>query len=101
MIVNGNNKLLKSSVQAVLSTVIHAIDDNQLIRLYTVGEKNENHLIIDAYINCLQNDKNDFTEAISLYTSFSQTIMAINGGVFSIKIEDQKSYSFKWTFKNY
>jgi len=97
--VNGNNQLFKSSVKAMFSALVQIINNNQLISLYSSIETDNNHFIIESNINDWKNLDSNIKEEISLFTTYSQTIMALDGGRFNLSIEDKQTVQLKWTYK--
>ncbi|MCU4162783.1 response regulator [Carboxylicivirga caseinilyticus] len=95
----GNNLLFKSSLQSILSTVFEEIEDNQLIKISSIKNKETNQLVIEAFINSW-NDNDSLSEEISLLNSYSQTIMQLDAGAFRLLNEDQRTVTFEWTFLN-
>jgi len=97
--INGNNELFKTSVLAILTVILQYIDNNQLIRIHSKLDNSSSNLIIESIINEETVSGTYIHEEVSLYTTYSQTIMALEGGSFSFSNENENKYEFIWTYK--
>nr|WP_321411374.1 response regulator [uncultured Carboxylicivirga sp.] len=99
MVIHGNNKLFRSSIQSILTMLFEEIEKNQLIKIFSTKNTDTSQLIIEAFLNSWDND-DSITEELLLLNSYSQTIMQLDAGSFQLLNEDKKTFKFEWTFLN-